>query len=218
MKRSILTVATALLLAATPLASQSAGIPTYSAATDAQLMLQYQQMLKDYETLKNQYAAVTGSYGRGGAGLTGAIAQSSVVPGSWQEVVAMQQKGVFAGKQAYYEKLISTIPAEVFQDASKAAGYKMSTDSVRAAMAGGEALYDTAQTHLKNFQTLAAMVDTTQNVKDAADLQNRMTAELGMAQAAQTKLQALNANLNANLLNQANQDSAAREKFFGRKP
>ena len=90
----------------------------------------------------------------------------------------------------------------------------MSTDSVRSALAGGESLYDEAQTHLQNFQSLSQQVDTTQNVKDAADLQNRMSAELGMAQSAQTKLQAINANLTANQLNESNQATAEREKFF----
>jgi type IV secretion system protein VirB5 len=90
----------------------------------------------------------------------------------------------------------------------------MSTDSVRAAMAGGESLFDEAQTHLQNFHTLGEQVDTTTNLKDAADLQNRMAAELGMAQAAQTKLQALNTSVSANQLNAANQEAAARAKFF----
>ncbi|MDX6501954.1 MAG: type secretion system protein VirB5, partial [Blastocatellia bacterium] len=48
----------------------------------------------------------------------------------------------------------------------------------------------------------------------AADLQNRMSAELGMAQSAQTKLQAINANLTANQLNDSNQAAAVRAKFF----
>jgi type IV secretion system protein VirB5 len=101
-----------------------------------------------------------------------------------------------------------------FDDKAQGSNYKMSTDSVRATMAGGESLYDEAQTHLQNFQNLARQVDSTANVKDAADLQNRMTGELGMAQAAQTKLQALNANLVANQVNESNQATATRTQFF----
>jgi len=86
--------------------------------------------------------------------------------------------------------------------------------AVRAALAGGESMYDEAQTHLQNFQSLSQQVDSTTNLKDAADLQNRMSAELGMAQSAQTKLQAINANLTANQLNDSNQAAAVRAKFF----
>jgi type IV secretion system protein VirB5 len=190
------------------------GVPVGDAGTWTALAAQLQQLKQEYDTLNNQYKAVTGSYGRGVSGLTDALDASSIVPGSWQDVVAQQKSGIYGSRQSGYEQVINTIPTSTFQDQSTGANYKMSTDSVRAALAGGESLYDEAQTHLQNFQSLSQQVDSTANLKDAADLQNRMSAELGMAQSAQTKLQAINANLTANQLNDSNQAAAVRAKFF----
>lgn len=199
------------------IASSSAhatGVPVGDAGTWTALGQQLTQLRKEYDMLDQQYHSMTGSYGRGASGLSDAIDASSIVPGSWQEVVAEQKSGLYGSRQASYDKVIDAVPISTFQDQEAGANYKMSTDSVRAAMAGGESLFDEAQTHLQNFQTLSQQVDTTTNLKDAADLQNRMSAELGMAQAAQTKLQAMNTNLTANQLNAANREDAARAKFF----
>ncbi|MEW3697598.1 type IV secretion system protein, partial [Pseudomonas aeruginosa] len=62
--------------------------------------------------------------------------------------------------------------------------------------------------------TLSQQVDLTTNAKDAADLQNRIATENGMLTSAQSKLQALNMNLQANLANQENQATAQNEQFF----
>jgi type IV secretion system protein VirB5 len=190
------------------------GVPVVNVQEAIQLAQQLQAMGKQLDQLKQQYGAVTGSYGRGGQGLTDALDASSIVPGSWQDVVSQQKSGIYGSRQATYEKVMNTMSPGDFADQGEGANYKMSTDSVRSALAGGESLYDEAQTHLRNFQNLSQQVDTTQNVKDAADLQNRMSAELGMAQSAQTKLQAINANLTANQVNETNQATAARTRFF----
>ncbi|OTP78495.1 Minor pilin of type IV secretion complex (VirB5) [Caballeronia sordidicola] len=201
-----------LLVASAP--AFSTGVPVVDAASVLQLQQSYSMLKQQADQLKSQYDAVTRSYGRGASGLSDSIDASSIVPGSWQDVVSQQKSGVYGGRQAAYEKVMNTMSPDSFQDKAQGSNYKMSTDSVRATMAGGESLYDEAQTHLQNFQSLAHQVDSTANVKDAADLQNRMTGELGMAQAAQTKLQALNANLVANQVNESNQATAARTKFF----
>jgi type IV secretion system protein VirB5 len=190
------------------------GVPTLAVATDTQLGMMGSQLKDEITQLKSQLDAVTRSYGRGSSGLSDAIDASSIVPGSWQDVVSQQKSGVYGTRQAAYEKVMNTMSPDSFDDKAQGSNYKMSTDSVRATMAGGESLYDEAQTHLQNFQNLAQQVDSTANVKDAADLQNRMTGELGMAQAAQTKLQALNANLVANQVNESNQATATRTQFF----
>lgn len=194
------------------------GIPTFDAATFIQLQQQFQQLQQQYETLKSQYAAITGSYGRGQIGLSDSIRSASVVPGSWQEVVAQQQSGVFGSKQAAYERVINTMPQDLFADpqAQHATTYKMSTDSVRAAMAGGDSLYSEVQTHLNNLAVMSQQVDSTTNIKDAQDLQNRISSESGMLQSAMAKLNAMNMNLQANMLNQQNQATAATQKYFRR--
>lgn len=192
------------------------GIPTFDAATVLQLQQQFKQLEEQYKTLKDQYAAVTGNYGRGQIGLSDSINAASVVPGSWQEVVAQQQSGTFGSKQSYYEKLINTMPQDLFANpqAQNATTYKMSTDSVRAAMAGGDSLYAEVQTHLNNLARMSQQVDTTTNIKDAQDLQNRIASENGMMQSAMAKLNAMNMNLQANMVNQQNQATAANQQYY----
>jgi type IV secretion system protein VirB5 len=192
------------------------GIPTFDAATFLQLQQQLSQLQDQYRTFKDQYAAVTGSYGRGSIGLNQSINAASVVPGSWQEVVSQQQSGTFGARQSYYEKLINTMPQDVFANpnAQNATSYKMSTDSVRAALAGGDSLYSEVQTHLNNLSVMSQQVDTTTNVKDAQDLQNRISSENGMLSSAMAKLNAMNMNLQANLVNQQNQATAGNQKFY----
>jgi type IV secretion system protein VirB5 len=196
--------------------AQATGIPTFDLATVMQLQQQFTQMKKDYDMLKKQYDSVTGSYGRGAVGMNDSIKSSSVVPGSWQEVVAQQKSGMYGTRQGEYEKLIKTLPQDLFRDpkSQDATSYKLSTDSVRAAMSGGEVLYGEVQVHLNNLARLSQMVDSTTNIKDAQDLQNRISTENGMMQTAMGKLNAMNMNLQANMLNQQNQATSANQQYF----
>ena len=214
-KLLILSVMGWLLSLANPALAQ---IPTTDILTQAQLLNQLNQMQQQYETMKNQYAAVTGSYQRGAIGLTDTIRSSSVVPGSWQEVVSQQNSGAFGASQNSYEKLLKTMPQELFQDprGQGATSYKLSTDSVRAAMTGGDMLYAQVQTNLNNLSTMAGQVDSTANTKDAADLQNRIATENGMLQTAMAKLNVMNMNLQANMLNQQNQATANDQQRYKR--
>ncbi len=196
----------------------AAGIPTIDIATVAQLQQQFTELQKHYSMLKQQYESVTGSYGRGQVGLSDSINSASVMPGSWQEVVTQQQSGTFGSRQNYYEKLINTMPQDLFADpqGQNATMYKMSTDSVRSAMAGGDSLYAEVQTHLNNLARMSQQIDTTTNIKDAQDLQNRIVSENGMMQSAMAKLNAMNMNLQANMVNQQNQATASTQKYFHR--
>ncbi|KLB38878.1 type IV secretion system protein, partial [Xanthomonas euvesicatoria] len=127
MKKTLVALALAASLGAS-VPTFATGIPTFDMATVLQLQQQFQQLQEQYKTLKDQYAAVTGSYGRGQMGLSDSISSASVVPGSWQEVVAQQQSGAFGSKQAAYEKLINTMPQDLFANpqAQNATTYKMS--------------------------------------------------------------------------------------------
>lgn len=201
----------------------ASGVPVGDAGTWAALAQELQQLQQQYETLKQQYETqqniqgnLEGTYGRGAIGLNESIDASSVVPGSWQEVVSQQSSGAYGSKQSYYESLINTLPQKLFDnpDGQRAKDYQLSSNSVRAAMSGGDALYSEVQVHLNNLATLSAQVDTTTNAKDAADLQNRIAAENGMLTSAQSKLSALNMNLQANLNNAENQATADNQKFY----
>lgn len=200
------------------LSASAGGIPTFDATQLVQMQQQFRQLQEQYKALKDQYAAITGSYGRGQMGLSNSLGAAAVVPGSWQEVVNQQKNGAFSSKQKSYEKLIDTLPPDLFSapQAQSAATYKLSTDSVRAALAGGDALYSQVQTHLTNLSRLSQLVDGTVNIKDAQDLQNRIATENGMMQSAIAKLSAMNMNLQANVLNQQNQAKAAAQKYFQR--
>ncbi|SAL05222.1 type IV secretion system family protein [Caballeronia calidae] len=213
--RRIKSVVVAAAFIAVSIPAFSTGVPVFNAQEAIQLAQQLQTMGEQLDQLKKQYATVVGSYGRGAEGLAGAINSSAVVPGSWQDVVAQQKNGTYANLQSTYGQVMNALSPSSFSNSNQGANYKLNTDATLAGLSVSEALYNESQTHLQNFQTLAQQVDTTQNVKDAADLQNRMTAELGMAQAAQTKLQALTARLSASQLNGSNQADAARAKFFG---
>lgn len=217
MKKSLILLSVAAFMAAS-VPAFAGGIPTFDAATIVQLQQHLKQLQEQYATLKNQYSAITGSYGRGQIGLSDAVNSASVVPGSWQEVVAQQKSGGFATKQASYEKLINTLPQDLFANpqAQHTTTYKMSTDSVRAALAGGDALYSEVQTHLKNLTQMGQLVDSTANIKDAQDLQNRIATENGMLHSAIAKLNAMNMNLQANMVNQQNQATAATQTYFRR--
>jgi type IV secretion system protein VirB5 len=215
MKKSFSALAFAAALG-TSVPASATGIPTIDAASVAQLQQQLLQMMEQYETLKQQYAAITGTYGRGQIGLEESIKSASVVPGSWQEVVAQQRSGAFGSKQNYYEELIKTMPQDLFRnpEGQGASTYKLSTDSVRAAMAGGDALYAEVQTHLNNLARLSQHVDATTNIKDAQDLQNRIATENGLLQTSLAKVSTLNMNLQANLVNQQNQATAANQNYY----
>jgi type IV secretion system protein VirB5 len=199
------------------------GVPTGDAGTWAALAQNLAELREQYKVLKQQYETQTdimnnmrGSYGRGAIGLSDSINSASVVPGSWQEVVSRQNSGAYGSKQSYYEELVNTLPQELFAnpDSNRARGYQLSSNSVVAAMSAGEALYSEVQVHLNNLTTLSMQVDNTTNAKDAADLQNRIATENGMLTSAQSKLQALNMNLQANLANQENQATSQNEQFF----
>lgn len=194
----------------------ASGIPTIDVAAVTQLQQQLTQLKQQYDQLKSIYSATTGSYGRGALGLTQSLNASQIVPGSWQDVVQQQAQGAYGAKQQQYEALIKTLPPSVFQNPTgrSATSYKMSSDAVRAAMAGGDSLYSVVQTHLNNLQALSAQVDQTTNLKDAQDLQNRIQVENGFVQTALAKMNAMNMNLQANALNDSTQGQAVAAKFF----
>ncbi|WP_228396947.1 type IV secretion system protein [Limnobaculum xujianqingii] len=197
------------------LPATASGIPTVDVAAIAQMAQQLKQLKDQYDLLRQQYESVTGSYGRG-QGMDSVLDSSSVVPGSWQDVVRQQKSGVFANKQAYYEKLIDTLPSELFRnpDGREAGTYQLSTDAVRAAMAGGDALYAQVQQHINNLTRLARQVDNTTNIKDAQDLQNRIQVENALLQTAMARMNAMTSNLQANQLNLQNQSKAANQRYF----
>lgn len=200
-------------LLATSNPAMAQGIPTYDISAVIQLQQQYQQM-------KQQYEALTGNGGFNALGYNNAVTAASIVPGSWQEVVANQAKGIYGARQQYYEQSLKTMPLEGFADPNgqDAVSYRMSTNAVRSSLAGGDQLYGVVQTHLNNITALGYRVDATDNLKEAQDLQNRIATESAMMQTAAAKLNALTLNLQANMVNAQNQAVSANKKFYTWQP
>ncbi|WP_322074910.1 TrbJ/VirB5 family protein, partial [Burkholderia cepacia] len=193
------------------------GVPTVS-IPELQMLQQNLTKLSDQiKQMRAQYDAVTGTYQRGKQFIDDAVHAAKSVPGSWRDVVAAQRDGVLGqlnGIKDSYEQILRTVSAKDFADKHFGANYEMSSNAVRSTLAGSQAIFDEAQTHLNNFIQLSQQIDTTRNVKDAADLQNRMSGELGLAQASQMKLQALVASVNANQLNSYNQGVADMQRYL----
>ena len=181
-----------------------------------QMVEQVAQLKAQLEQLKSQYAAVTGSYGLGGLMQGKTLSAASIVPGSWQEVVSLQQAGQYKTKMAYYETLMKSVdPALFANDSSRSTGaYKLSYDNTRAAFAVTDATYDSVETHRQNIEQLIQRIDNTQNVKEATDLNNRLVSENAMLQISIARLAAVQNNLNASAANDRVQAQATNAEML----
>jgi type IV secretion system protein VirB5 len=181
-----------------------------------QMVEQVNQLKAQLAQLKDQYRAVTGSYGIGSLLQEETLAAGSIVPGSWQEVVRLQQGGKYKTKMDYYEGLMKTVDPALFEkNATRSAGaYKLSYDNTRAAFAVTDATYESVETHRRNIEQLVRRIDTTQNIKEAADLNNRLISENAMLQIAIARLAAVQGNLSASAQNDRIQSQAARTEML----
>lgn len=188
-----------------------------------QSIQQYQQMVEQaaqlraqLEQMKSQYQAVTGSYGEGGFLQSEALAAQSIVPGSWQDVVRLQQTGAYKAKMDRYEDLMKAVdPALLDQDKGRNVdAYRLSYDNTRAAFAVTDATYDAVETHRRNIEQLIKRIDSTPNVKAAEDLNNRLLSESAMLQIAIARLAAVQGNLGASAQNARLQSDATRTEML----
>ena len=195
----------------------------FDASNFQQSVQQYQQMVEQLnqlraqlEQLRNQYQAITGSYGVGAILQSEALAAQSIVPGSWQEIVKQQQAGAYKTKMDYYEGLMKAVePALLTAEASRTTGaYKLSYDNTRAAFAVTDATYDAIEVHRRNIDRLIRRIDSTQNIKEATDLNNRLVSENSMLQIAIARLSAVQSNLSASTQNDRLQSQATRSEML----
>lgn len=209
------------LLAALLVSSRDAPaqIPVTDGANISQSIMntlqQIEQMHAQIEQMKQQYEAVTGSYGRGIQGLEEAINAAKNIPGTWQDIVSRQASGEFGQAVQKYEEIFKPIPQSSYEEDSRTGqSYTMSSDAVIASFAGSELLYDEIQTHISNLEMLSKQIDTTTNIKDAQDLQNRIASEQAFLQTAMGKMGTLQMNLQGNLANQQLQAEAKNREFY----
>ena len=195
----------------------------FDASNFQQAMQQYQQMVEQLnqlrahlEQLRAQYRAITGSYGVGAMLQGEALAAQSIVPGSWQDIVKLQQSGAYKTKMDYYEGLMKAVDPTVLQaDESRSTGaYKLSYDNTRAAFAVTDATYDAVEVHRRNIEQLIQRIDATQNIKEATDLNNRLVSENSMLQIAIARLAAVQGNLSASAQNDRLQSQATRTEML----
>lgn len=182
----------------------------------AQMVEQVAQLKSQLDQLKSQYQAVTGSYGLGSLLQNDTFAAENIVPGSWQDVVRQQQSGKYKNKMDYYEKLMRTVDPALFdKDKSRSTGaYKLSYDNTRAAFAVTDATYDAVDAHRKNIEQLIRRIDSTQNIKEATDLNNRLVSENAMLQISVARLAAVQSNLSASSQNDRVQSQAMRTELL----
>ena len=203
--------------------SATAQVAVIDASNLQQSIQQYQQMVEQVrqmkaqvDQLRSQYEAITGSYGVGAILQSEALAAQSVVPGSWQDIVKLQQAGAYKTKMDYYEGLMKAVdPALLEMGKSRSTGaYKLSYDNTRAAFAVTDATYDAVDVHRRNIEQLIRRIDATRNIKEATDLNNRLISENGMLQIAIARLAAVQGNLSASAQNDRLQSHATRTEML----
>ena len=84
----------------------------------------------------------------------------------------------------------------------------------RAAFAVTDATYDAVEIHRKNIEQLIQRIDSTQNIKEATDLNNRLVSENAMLQIAIARLSAVQGNLSASAENDRVQTQATRTELL----
>ncbi|OGP07536.1 MAG: hypothetical protein A2048_08710 [Deltaproteobacteria bacterium GWA2_45_12] len=215
----------------TTIQSAHAAWPVIDTTAIARMVQQINEMKKQYEVLKQQYAemeatkdAVTGAYGVSEIA-NGEIDQTSrrALPGTWQEVVSQQKSGklpgFFSERQDYYNKLFPSVDSKLFSESStdrNAVSYQVSTQNTQASFSATEAIYNKIQDRLKTIETLTQEIDKTDNVKNATDLNSRIAAENGFLNVDMARLSALQLSLQASLQNGQNQATANHAEFFGK--
>ncbi len=114
------------------------------------------------------------------------------------------------------EQVMKTVDPVLFEkNTTRSAGaYKLSYDNTRAAFAVTDATYESVETHRRNIEQLVRRIDSTQNIKEAADLNNRLISENAMLQIAIARLAAVQGNLSASAQNDRVQSQAMRTEML----
>lgn len=148
----------------------------------AQWKNQYDQMVGQVTQMKQQYESMTGSRGLGQ--IMNNPALRTYLPDQWTGIYDKVKGGNLAGISGVASSIYS---AEGF-DANATGGRKRQNEIMAANKAMTMRAYDQTLARLNNINALMAQADSTQDVKAAADLQNRVAAENAMIQNEQIRL------------------------------
>lgn len=143
---------------------------------------QYQQMVSQINQMKSQYESMTGSRGLGQ--IMNNPALRTYLPDQWTGIYDKVKSGNLSGISSVASSIYS---AEGF-DPNAVGGRKRQNEIMAANKAMTMKAYDQTLARLNNINSLMAQADATQDVKAAADLQNRVAAENAMIQNEQTRL------------------------------
>lgn len=196
-----------LLLSSTPSFAQ---IPVTDVANLGQQIVQYTQMIAEYERqfeqlseARNQVDAITGHYGLGDL-LNGNLQRGArrYTPTSWRDTLRILEAGGLPGSIAdvrtvYGERAesMAVIGAEEYNalnpDAPNAQAFERRRDTNLASLAIAEATYDNTQARMANYETFMGQIESAENAKSIADLQARIAAENGTSLADLIRLQSV---------------------------
>lgn len=174
-KTAVATMVSASLMLGTAAPVSASGIPTFdaAAATNAiqsllQMKEQIQNQIKQLTELKNQVKAQTGSRNMGNL-LKDTV--KSQIPSEWSslygDIKDIDYKSVLSGKK-YNPKTTLKLLINNEEFSKKA--------------------FDELQTQLDTIDKLRNAINSTQDIKAAADLQNRIATEQAKIQTTQAKL------------------------------
>jgi type IV secretion system protein VirB5 len=158
------------------------GIPTIEGITDAQGLVQIENMIQEIEQLKSQLSAVTGNLN------VGTILNNpqlrSYLPDQWQSIYNQVANGSLPG--------ISSATTQILQQEGLAnatsAGQQAMNNTLAANKAMAMAAYNASISRLQNIEALMQQSNTTQSTAEKADIANRMAAEEAMIQNEQTRV------------------------------
>jgi type IV secretion system protein VirB5 len=150
--------------------------------TMAQWAKQYQQMIQQITHMKNQYDAITGTRGLGQ--ILNNPALRNYLPDQWANIYDQVRNGQLQGLST---KATSIYAAEGF-DPHATGGRKRQLEILAANKAMAMQAYDATLQRVQNINALMQQADATNDMKAAADLQNRMAAENASIQNEQVRL------------------------------
>ena len=181
-----------------------------------QMIEQVNQLKAQLDQLKRQYEAVTGSYGVGAVLQEVTAAAQAMVPGSWQEIVDLQRSGKLRSKLDYYEAIMRRLDPIILEanQGRSADAFKLIYNNTRAAFAVTDATFESLDVHRQNIEQLMRRIDASRNIKEAADLGNRLVAENAMLQVGLARLSAVQNNLQAAANNERVQSQATRKEML----
>jgi type IV secretion system protein VirB5 len=148
----------------------------------AQWKNQYDQMIGQVNQMKQQYNSMTGSRNLGQ--IMNNPALRTYLPDQWTGIYDKVKGGNLAGISGVANSIYN---AEGF-DPAATGGRKRQNEIMAANKAMTMRAYDQTLARLNNINALMAQADATQDVKAAADLQNRVAAENAMIQNEQIRL------------------------------